>query len=1132
VGLEKNRVVRTAVSLGRDLYNLGSGYLIADRLVLTAAHVLMPAEGVLAQEGQAAEVERIDGAWEHATVAWVDAVRDVGVLSCPELRADSMVRWGRLAGSKRLDWDAVGFPVASIDPEKGRQPEHAFGWTSPISEGGAGRLALTIRSRQPARGDSGKVTGGDSPWAGLSGAAVFCGDHLAGVVTTDPRAYEKSVVGRRAEDFCQDPAFAQLLGRVPVLENVTGSTRDHGLREVLSGRQPKVFLSHLTADTTWVDWIEGLLGQAGFTVARQRWHFVAGADLDARAQQSLADNECVMVLLSAAFIASPHSGNVWLRQLMGQQIHQRVVLVRVEPCKLPDWLSPHVTVDFVGVPPSSAVTQILEELEARGFAPGRKLPAASRAQFVRDFPGRGPAISNLPPRNEIFTDRVKILGRIQKLLLSEPNAGKMQACTLHGLGGIGKTQAAIEFGHRFGSHYDLVWWIRAEQQVSITDHLMWLARELRIDQAAEQSFILNALWQELKRRDRWLLIFDNAPNANALKPFWPRWGNGDVLVTSRYMAWKSLGGIPVRLQSFSARDAVTFLQKRTSKTGEGEAARTVAERLGFLPLALEQAGAYVEETQTSLRAYSELLPGNQQALLAAGKPGSYPGTVASTWRFSIDAAREEQPHARDLLALFAYLAPDDIPRDLVPDHAEALQGPLAGVAADPVRYDQILAALTGFSLVDADPERIGIHRLVQDTVRSELDPGDRVLAHGEAVRLMTAAFPEDPYDMRTWPACGRLLAHVGWVVQDYQELLPGLAAELGVLLQRAGRYLHVRGDFPEAQRFLEQALDVRRSQPGKDRTPEAETLSTLGRVYYHLAVLDKARPATEEAIRLYQEELGEDALQATQNMLHLSRIVREIGEFSQAEHLALEFLHTCARAHAGDQGMLAAGHSTLGDALWRLGRLEEARASYREALRLRQGSAGATPADTASCHKHIGIVSIELNDYQTAEEELLRARELLSAAYEEDNLDLVDVDLHRGDLLCRSGRPGEARIILERVVQVRERILGKHPDLAGALVKYSVALTALGEYPEAIKKLQRASVMFAACSGTGHPYVADAEFRLAETLRKDDRLARARTAAKQAFEIYRAAYGSDHPSTIQAQTLLRELSRDPDSGEK
>jgi tetratricopeptide (TPR) repeat protein len=397
---------------------------------------------------------------------------------------------------------------------------------------------------------------------------------------------------------------------------------------------------------------------------------------------------------------------------------------------------------------------------------------------------------------------------------------------------------------------------------------------------------------------------------------------------------------------------------------------------------------------------------------------------------------------------------------------------------------------------------------------------------------MVAAFPDDPYDMRTWPACGRLLAHVGWVMQDYQELLPGFAVELGVLLQRAGRYLHVRGDFLEAQRFLQQALDVRRSQPGKGRTPEAETLSTLGRVYYHLAVLDKARPATEEAIRLYQEELGVDALQATQNMLHLSRIVRELGEFAQAEHLALEFLHTCARAHAGDQGMLAAGHSTLGDALWRLGRLEEARDSYREALRLRQGSAGATPADTASCHKHIGIVSIELNDYQTAEEELLRARELLSAAYEEDNLDLVDVDLHRGDLLCRSGRPGDARIILERVVRVRERILGKHPDLAGALVKYSVALTALGEYPEAIKKLQRASVMFAECSGPGHPYVADAEFRLAETLRKDDRLARARAAAKQAFEIYGAAYGSDHPSTIQSQTLLRELGQEPDSGEK
>ena len=354
---------------------------------------------------------------------------------------------------------------------------------------------------------------------------------------------------------------------------------------------------------------------------------------------------------------------------------------------------------------------------------------------------------------------------------------------------------------------------------------------------------------------------------------------------------------------------MTFLQKRIHMTGQKVAALKVAEKLDFLPLALEQAAAYVEKTHTSLRAYSELLPADQQAVLETVKPKSYPDTLASTWRVSINAASEQQSRARDLLALFAYLAPDDIPRNLVPQQAEALQGPLRPAVANLFSYNQMLAALINFSLVDADDERIGMHRLVQVTVRGNLDPVERVSSHCEAVRLLASAFPANPADTRTWPVCGRLLAHVAWIIQDYQELLPHVGAELGALLQRAGRYLHVRGDYIEARRLLELALEVRRGQPGRDRTAEAETLTTLGRVYYHLAVLRPAQLVTEQALALYREQLGEDTPQTMENMLHLSRILREIDEFAEAERLAREFLQAYARSGTGayPEGRVIAG---------------------------------------------------------------------------------------------------------------------------------------------------------------------------------------------------------------------------------
>jgi hypothetical protein len=235
VGLEESRVVRTSVPLGDGTgrYRLGSGYLIADGLVLTAAHVLGTADDAAVSAGQAAEVAGPGSGWEQAGVAWADAGRDVAVLACPALRAVGGVRWGRLAGPDPLDWGAVGFPAASAARETGRQAEHAFGRTSPISERAAGTLALTIESRDPAK------RAGGSAWAGLSGAAVFCGDHLAGVITADTGGYERSLTARRVEDFCHDPALAAVLGGAPVLEQVTGRPREPGLADLRSTLRPR-----------------------------------------------------------------------------------------------------------------------------------------------------------------------------------------------------------------------------------------------------------------------------------------------------------------------------------------------------------------------------------------------------------------------------------------------------------------------------------------------------------------------------------------------------------------------------------------------------------------------------------------------------------------------------------------------------------------------------------------------------------------------------------------------------------------------------------------------------------------------------------------------------------------------------
>lgn len=212
--MEEDRVVRTSVPLAgsHGMFNLGSGYLVEDGLVLTASHVLVTGPGHVPQPGDQAEVAAAAGAWLPATVRWADPERDVALLDCPDMRPGGAVRWGRPTGSEPLAWRAIGFPAASLDRQGGRQPEQPYGRMAPASQRPAGLLALTVESRE--------AYGGTSPWAGLSGAAVFCGDHLVGVITSVPGSYTRSLVARRCAELCQDPEFTAHFARPPSPDDV------------------------------------------------------------------------------------------------------------------------------------------------------------------------------------------------------------------------------------------------------------------------------------------------------------------------------------------------------------------------------------------------------------------------------------------------------------------------------------------------------------------------------------------------------------------------------------------------------------------------------------------------------------------------------------------------------------------------------------------------------------------------------------------------------------------------------------------------------------------------------------------------------------------------------------------------
>jgi hypothetical protein len=385
----------------------------------------------------------------------------------------------------------------------------------------------------------------------------------------------------------------------------------------------------------------------------------------------------------------------------------------------------------------------------------------------------GPLVANFPPRNLTFTGRADLLDQLHASLHPGQAAAvvQVQAQALHGLGGIGKTQLALEYAHRHAADYDLVWWVTAEQPATIPGQLVALARRLGIPEAADQAETVQALWDELRGRNRWLLVFDNAEDPADLRPWWPP-NSGRVLVTSRNPAWAGLAAT-IPLDVLPRGEAVAFLRRRLGR--DDPTFDQLATALGDLPLALEQAAAYLEQTHTPPEEYLELLASRARELFALGRPATSEQTIATVWSLSLHRLHIEAPVAEDLLRLCAFLAPDDIPRRLLEDHPDLLPEPLAGAVRDRLSYQQALDALGRYSLAAITNDTVSVHRLVQAVVRHGLAPKQERQWVKITLRLVEATSPAE-----------QLAAHE---VRIYDLLLLDVKGRLAkVLLGLAERY--------------------------------------------------------------------------------------------------------------------------------------------------------------------------------------------------------------------------------------------------------------------------------------------------------------------------------------------------------
>jgi len=793
------------------------------------------------------------------------------------------------------------------------------------------------------------------------------------------------------------------------------------------------FVSYTQADRAWAEWIAWQLEQDGYQVLIQAWDMVAGVNWVHLMQEGIRGAGRTIAVLSPAYLESVFGTAeweaAWRDDPLGEQ--RKLLVFRVGECDRPGLLGGVVSVDLSGTDQAAARARIRDAV--RGAVTGRAKPrtepgfppAARVRRGVPRFPGALPEVWNVPPRNPNFTGRRSELDRVRGLLAGNP---AVTVHALHGMGGVGKTQTAIEYAHRYADDYDLVWWVGAEQQALVGDQLARLAEQVGLPPLPDPDAVLAAVCRELRGRDRWLLIFDNAEDPREIRPLLPG-GAGHVLITTRRSGFRSLGGV-LDLDTLGRPDAVMLLRSRAPELTE-EQAGLLAGRLADLPLALDQAASYLDQTGMPAEEYLRLLDTRGADLHGRGHAAGHPGNVATVWSVSMDRLWETAPAAVQLLQLCAWLAPEPFPLDLFTGHSSLLPEPLAGVAADPVAFSDAVGALADYSLARRAGDTVVVHRLIQDVTRQRTagyvaaeasKPLETVLA------LLQADLPGEVSGIpENWPRWRALLPSVLTATAYH----PDTASEgpAAWLLTRAGLYLSSQGRYAEALPLNQRALRIREAALGPDHPDVATDLNYLGWVLSDLGQSGEALPLHQRALRIHEAALGPDHPYVATGLNYVGRTLSDLGRSAEALALQQRALRIDEAALGPDHPYVATGLNQVGRALSDLGRPAEALALQQRALRIDEAALGPDHPYVATDLNQVGRALSDLGRPAEALPLHQRALRIDEAALGPDH-PYVATDLNQvGRTLSDLGRPAEALPMHQRALRIHEAALGPdHPS--------------------------------------------------------------------------------------------------------
>jgi tetratricopeptide (TPR) repeat protein/transcriptional regulator with XRE-family HTH domain len=744
---------------------------------------------------------------------------------------------------------------------------------------------------------------------------------------------------------------------------------------------------------------------------------------------------------------------------------------------------------------------------------------------------------NIPHRrNPFFTGREDILHNLSIALAAHKPTALTQAQAISGLGGIGKTQIAVEYVYRYGHLYDVVLWVTASSRDTLVNDFMALAGLLDLPEQKEQEqdTVIAAVKRWLATHKNWLLILDNVDDLEMVMNFLPIRSQGSILLTTQSQALGSLAQ-NVEVKKMEPNEGMLFLLRRAKiltpevpldqASGVEQAqAKEIVDTLDALPLALDQAGAYIEETRCGLQGYLDLYHVHRTALLQRrGKLSTdHPESVSATWSLSFQRVEQANLAAADLLRLCAFLGAEAIPEEIIIKGAVELGPELGSVAADPLALNEVIEHLLRYSLIrrDSQERSLGIHRLVQAVLRDAMDINQQRIWAERALRATNCAFPD--VEPATWDTCRRCLPHAqlcATYIEKYCLTFP----EAAHLLNKAAIYLMDHAHYTEVKTLLRKALTLRQQLLKPDHPDVAATLHDLGKLYYVRGKYAEAELYLQQALAIRTQVLGTEHPHTASSLTHLAEVYTAQGKYELAEPLYLKALNMQKQALQTDHPDMA---KTLNDlALFYRSKGEYARSEllYREALELQEGIWGFDHPDVAQTLNNLARLYRAQGEYDKAEPCYLRALDIRKRIFGPDHPDVAQGLHSLGKLYYSQGKYLQAEELCQQALHIQEQWLGlDHPSIAYTLGILAKIAHAQQDDTQAEEYYKRALAIRESTLGSGHPLVAALLSSLAEVYQAQGKYDAARPLIERSLGIREHTLGREHPYFAYSLSNLAE----------